>query len=153
MTPSQHSLAAETAAPAFNAQDVINLTARLAQVLAEEVDLLGSMKVSKIAALQQEKIFLTNALEANRRMLMKYPHMRETIPSRDKGELEGVIEVFNDILEENHRRLSQARAANRAVVNAITQAVQETTKSAVYGRSGGCDSNGHALSVTLNQSI
>ena len=43
--------------PEFRIQDVVMLTARLAQLLAEEVDLLGDMKVKKIEALQQEKIY------------------------------------------------------------------------------------------------
>jgi predicted nucleotidyltransferase len=44
--------------PELKIQDVITLTARLAQLLAEEVDLLGEMKVQKIEALQKEKLFM-----------------------------------------------------------------------------------------------
>ena len=51
----------------------------------------------------------TNALDAQRRLVDKHPHLLETIPSQDKHDLEQVVNVFNDILEENHRKLLLAR--------------------------------------------
>ncbi len=141
-------------APSIKVQDVITLTARLAQLLAEEVDLLSEMKVSKIEALQQEKLFLVNALDAQRRLLDKHPHLLEAIPSQDKQDLREVVEVFNDILEENHRKLLLAKEVNHKIVEAITAVVREQTASKVY------DGKGYAgaapfetLSVTLNKTI
>ncbi|MGE0754467.1 MAG: hypothetical protein AB7L92_04840 [Alphaproteobacteria bacterium] len=135
-------------------QDVVTLTARLAQILAEEVDLLSSMKVSKIADLQKEKLFLISALEAQKKLLGKHPHLKDTIPSQDKQDLEEVMRVFNDIMEENHHKLQVARKVNEKIVQAITDVVRESTRSAAYGVNG---KNGAApyesLSVTLNQTI
>src|SRR3954463_10295736 len=91
--------------PELKIRDTITLTARLAQLLAEEVDLLSEMKVSRIEALQQEKLFLVNALEAQRKLVDKYPQLSETIPSQDREDLREVVEVFDSILEENHRKL------------------------------------------------
>ncbi|MBY0406161.1 MAG: hypothetical protein K2Q01_00590, partial [Rickettsiales bacterium] len=135
-------------------QDVITLTARLAQLLAEEVDLLSEMKVSRIEALQQEKIFLTNALEAQRKLVERHPHLLETIPSQDKKDLEEVVEVFNSILEENHRKLLTAKEVNHKIVEAITAVVKENTQSQNYSING--KTSGKAfdtLSVTLNKTI
>jgi hypothetical protein len=133
---------------------VVTLTARLAQILAEEVDLLAEMKISKIEALQQEKIFITNALEAQRKHLDKHPHLRETIPSQDKEDLARVVEVFNDMLEENHRKLMLAKEVNYKIVEAITDVVRQSTQSNVYN---GYGATGFApfetLSVTLNKRI
>ena len=142
-------------APAkLNANDVITLTARLAQLLAEEVDLLDAMKIPKIEALQQEKLFLVNALESQRRLIKKHPHLLETIPSQDKQDLQEVVEVFNDILQENHRKLTIAKQVNYKIVQAITAVVKESTLSKVYDGKG---YNGAApfetLSVTLNKTI
>ncbi len=134
-------------------QDVITLTARLAQLLAEEVDLLAEMKVSKIEALQQEKIFLTNALEAQRKLLDKHPHLSETIPSRDKEDLARVVEVFNDILEENNRKLMLAKAVNHKIVEAITDVVRQSAVSNVYDGRGTTGNSYDAISVTLNKHI
>ena len=135
-------------------QDVITLTARLAQILAEEVDLLAEMKVSKIEVLQQEKLFLTNALEAQRKLLEKQPHIRETIPSSDKEDLKRVMEVFNDILEENHHKLLLAKEVNYKIVQAITDVVKQSTRSNVYdGRGAAGFAPYETLSVTLNKRI
>lgn len=135
-------------------QDVITLTARLAQLLAQEVDLLSEMKVGDIEALQEEKLFLVNALDAQRKLLDKNPHLLETIPSQDKHDLQEVVNVFNDILEENHRKLLMAKEVNHKVVEAITRVVRESTASKSYDGKG---YNGIApfetLSVTLNKTI
>lgn len=140
--------------PHINVQDIITLTARLAQVLAEEVDHLSEMQIPKIEELQSEKLFLVGALDAQRRLLDQHPHLLETIPSQDKHDLREVVEVFNGILEENHRKLMLAKAVNHKIVQAITAVVKETTQSKVYNGSG---STGAApfetISVTLNKTV
>ena len=50
------------------------------------------MKIKKIEALQQEKIFITNALEAQRKLIERHPYMLGSIPSRDKADLESDLE-------------------------------------------------------------
>jgi len=124
------------AEPTVKVKDVITLTARLAQLLAEEVDLLSEMKVAKIEALQQEKLFLVSALDAQRRLIDKHPHLVETIPSQDKKDLQEVVSVFNDILEENHRKLLLAKQVNHKIVEAITHVVKENTANKSYDGKG-----------------
>lgn len=134
--------------------DVIALTARLAQLLAEEVDLLSEMKVAKIEALQEEKLFLVSALDAHRKLAEKNPHLIETIPSQDKEDLEKMVDLFKDILEENHRKLSVAKQVNHKIVEAVTAVVKESTQSRTYGRGGISGSAPfETLSVTLNKTI
>ncbi|MDX1974757.1 MAG: hypothetical protein SFT92_03680 [Rickettsiales bacterium] len=146
--------AATSYTPQINVRDVINLTARLAQLLAEEVDLLGDMKVKKIEALQQEKHFLINALNTQRKLLDKHPQLVDTIPSQDSKDLEDVVNLFNDILQENHRKLLLAKEVNHKIVQAITEVVKEGTLSKVYDGSGiNAVAPYETLSVTLNQTI
>ena len=135
-------------------QDIVTLTARLAQILAEEVDHLNTMHVSKIAELQNEKLFIISALEAQRKLLDKHPHMSETIPSQDKKDLEEVVSVFKDILEENHHKLLLAKKVNHEIVKAITSVVNDSTKRAAYSMRGTSDSAPfQTLSVTLDKRI
>jgi hypothetical protein len=65
-----------------------------------------------------------------------------------------VVEVFNKILAENHRKLLLAKEVNHRIVQAITHVVKENTLSKVYDDKG---FNGVApyetLSVTLNRTI
>lgn len=138
----------------FKIQDVMMLTARLAQLLAEEVDLLGGMKVKKIEELQKEKIFLTNALEAQRKLIARHPHIIETIPSRDKKDMEELADVFQGILDENHRKLLMAKEINHKIVMAIRDVVKETTQSRTYNGNGYTGAAAFStLSVTLDKMI
>ncbi len=140
--------------PPLKVRDTITLTARLAQLLAEEVDLLTEMKVARIEALQKEKIFITSALEAQRKLIDRHPYLLETIPSQDKKDLEEVVEVFNGLLEENHRKLLIAKEINHKIVQAITAVVKEQSMSHVYDGKGLTTSqSGMTLSVTLNKTI
>lgn len=140
--------------PKVNMQDVITMTARLAQIMAEEVDLLAEMKLSKIDSLQQEKLFIAGALEAQRKLLDKHPGFSETIPSQDKKDLQEVVDVFNTILEENHQKLLAARDVNHKIVRAITDVVKENTLSKSYN---GYGINGvspfQTLSITLDKTV
>ncbi|MBV8939565.1 MAG: hypothetical protein JO089_06970 [Alphaproteobacteria bacterium] len=147
----EHITAGHAIPEKVNVPDIVTLTARLAQVLAEEVDSLTAMNLGRVKELQQEKLFLVNALEAHRRQVATYPHLAETIPSHDRRDLEGVVKVFEDILEENHRRLLVAREVNQKIVHAITQVVKENATSAVYGGRGKIGALGaDALSITVN---
>lgn len=140
--------------PNLKIQDVITITARLAQLLAEEVDLLADMKVAKIEALQQEKLFLVSALEAQRKLVDKHPSLLETIPSQDKKDLEEVVDLFKDILSENHRKLLMAKEVNHKIVEAVTAVVKESAQSRTYGANGLTGSAPYeTLSVTLNKTI
>ncbi len=140
--------------PKIRMQDVVTITARLAQILAEEVDLLNNMRVSKIADLQNEKLFLISALEAQRKLLDKHPQISESIPSQDRKDLEEVVSVFNDILEENHHKLLLAKKVNQEIVKAITSVVQDNNRRASYSMRGTSDTAPfQTLSVTLNKTI
>ncbi|MEZ5691687.1 MAG: hypothetical protein R3D71_08495 [Rickettsiales bacterium] len=138
----------------FRVRDVVMLTARLAQILAEEVDYLEEMKISKLDDLQKEKIFITNALEAQRKLVERYPEMLSELTIQDKKELADVEEIIGGVLKENNRRLLLAKEVNGKVVQAITDVVKETTQSRTYnikGYAGAAKFN--SLSVTLNKTI
>ena len=140
--------------PQLKVQNIITLTARLAQILAEEVDLLSAMKVANIKKLQEEKLFLVSALEAQRKLIDKHPHLMETIPSQDKNDLKEVVEVFNNVLAENHRKLLVAKEVNHRVVQAITDVVMKNTRRMAYNGKGATGAAPfEILSVTLNERI
>ena len=134
--------------------DIIALTARLAQVLAQEADLLQEMKVSKIADLQKEKLVLTAALEMQKKQLDKNPELIQGATEEEREDLRSVIGIFDTILAENHRRLLMAKEVNQRIVEAITDVVTEVSNQGVYNDKGAPDMVGRdALSVTLNKTI
>jgi len=135
-------------------QDVMTLTSRLAQLLAEEADLLALMKLKEVEKLQHEKIFITNALEAQRRLLDKYPYLAEKIPSQDKEDLKRIVDVFNNILAENHRRLLLAKEVNHKIVGAIKEVVRDHTTSKTYSNDGVTHyASYQTMSVTLDSRV
>lgn len=135
-------------------RDVVTLTARLAQLLAEEVDCLGNMKIKDIEKLQHEKIFITNALEAQRKLLERNPASLAAASLRDKEDLKNIIEVFNNILAQNHRRLMLAKEVNHKIVSAIKEVVRDHTSSKIYSGDGMTHSTSYeTLSVTLDSRI
>lgn len=140
--------------PIINARDVITVTARLAQVLAEEVDHLQGMDIKKIEKLQEEKLFLIDALEAYKKVARRQPDLSEMIPSQDKADLEGIFDVFTDILQENKRRLQVAKEVNQQVVKAIRDVAAQNAETPYYMNSGTrMISPYESMSVTLNQTI
>ena len=138
----------------LNAKDICTLTARLAQVLAEEVDLLNDMKLQDVEKLQEEKLFLLDALESYKKIVKRQPELSESIPSQDKQDLKDVVHVFEDILQQNHRKLQMAKEVNEQVVKAIRDVVTEKAQTPYYGNSGivGTTSFENS-SVTLNEQV
>ena len=138
----------------LNAQDICTLTARLAQVLAEEMDLLNDMKIQDVEKLQEEKLFLLDALESYKKIVKRQPELSETIPSQDKRDLQDVVHVFEDILQQNHRKLQMAKEVNEQVVKAIRDVVTEKSQTPYYGNRGIVGTTGfESSSVTLNESV
>lgn len=139
-------------ANAANVNDIIALTARLAQVLAEEADFLESMNIQKVGELQKEKLLLTSALEREKKLIMKNPNALRDVSAEDKQDLLSVMEIFNAILAENYRRMLVAREVNSRVVDAIGQVVNEATANSVYDKKARPDHVAREqLSVTLDQ--
>src|SRR5690606_6816188 len=98
--------------------------------------------------------FLVGALEAQRKLIDRNPELTETIPSQDKKDLQEVVDVFNGILEENHRKLLMAKEINHKIVQAITDVVKQSTRSKVYdGKGTTAQAPYETLSVTLNKTI
>lgn len=136
----------------INIPDIISLTARLAQILAQEADLLQEMRIKDVAPLQKEKTMLANALEIYKKLIDKDPGMLRAATEEEREDLVTVTQIFDAVLQENYRRLLTAREVNLKVVEAITEAVGESNKNPVYDETGAKDLNG-TFSVTLNKTI
>ena len=137
----------------LDVESIVAVTARLAQVLAEEADLLAAMKIKDVEKLQKEKNLLVDALEAQKRYVERNPHLLSTISDDDALEMAQIIEIFQKIMTENHRRLLIAKEVNQKVIEAIADVVTEAAGSGLYDRKGRADGNKRAVSVTVNKTI
>lgn len=136
-----------------NMRDLTMLTARLAQILAEEADLLTAMKIKDIERLQKEKMLITNALEMQKRLIESNPSALANLSEVERQDLRSVVQIFQDVLAENHRRLLIAKEVNFKVVEAIAEVVTESNTNSTYDDCGVPSMAGKALSVTLNEMI
>ncbi len=134
-------------------ESVITLTARLAQVLAEEADLLAEMRVREIEGLQKEKLQLLEALEAQKRFIDRNPEVLAYVSDEDCLELAQIIEIFQTVMKENHRRLLIAREVNKKVVEAIAEVMADAAKNGMYDKKGMPERVDGSLSMSLNQTI
>jgi hypothetical protein len=93
-------------------------------------------------------------LEAQKKLLARHPHLRETIPAQDNEDLKRVVEVFNNILAENHRKLLLAKEVNHKIVSAIKEVVRDHTTSKTYGDDGMTHyAPFETLSITLDDKV
>lgn len=144
----------QTSADSVNVENVIVLTARLAQVLAEEADLLANMKISAIEGLQREKMLLAGALEKQKKLFDRFPSKLHDMDYEERERLEQIIEIFDSIMRENYRRLLVAREVNRKVVEAIAEVINEASSQASYNKKGLSEAgSAESLSVSVDKRI
>lgn len=135
-------------------QDMIAITSRLAHILAEEVDCLDEMRISDIEKLQDEKRRLSRTLEVMKREVERRPELRQSFAAEDIEVFRQVSEIFNEVLQENHRKLLVAKEINFRVVQAISDVVCEESMRNGYNQRG--LTGGHRDStpyVSLNKTI
>ena len=137
----------------INVSSIMSVTARLAQILAQEADMLAEMKIKDIAPLQKEKILLTKAMDLQLKLIQKNPEILEDISADEREDLRDLAEIFDEVKAENYRRLMAAKEVNQRVVEAITEAVNEQNKKPTYTDEGINDRQFDSLSVTLDKKI
>ena len=133
--------------------DMIGVTARLAQVLAQEVDCLNEMRVRDMEKLQDEKRQLMRTLMIMKREIDRRPELKATFSEADKASFAQVAEIFHTVLQENHRKLLVAKEINLQVVQAISDVVKEEVMQSSYNQGGYHGTRRDTPSVSLNKTI
>ena len=161
MQPRQTSVAEPMAAPAdahaatVPAGGLVEIAARLVDVMERETALLGSMRIRDANALQEEKARLARAFEDRARALRGNDALAATLTSGLKEELRGAIVSVDRAAKANAAAIGAARDANQLVLQAIVDAVSaKRTAAQGYGATGAKSESGscklRALSLTLD---
>lgn len=137
----------------IDVESIVALTVRLAQVLAQEADLLAEMKIKDIEKLQKEKNSLLDALESQKRFIDRNPELIKQMTDDECLELAQIIEVFQTVMRENYRRLLIAKEVNLKVVEAISSVVKDATKNGLYDEAGRPEVNDMAVSMSVDKRI
>ncbi len=117
--------------------DLIQVATRLIDILERESALLRAMKPSGLEALQQDKIALTSAYEAQVKALKANPQAAKSMPSDLRAELNAALRRFQAALCENARTLRAAKDATQSALSAIADEVQrQVGKHAGYSAQG-----------------
>lgn len=143
-----------TAYAGVDVQELLTVTSRLTALLYEEVRLLDTMQIGEAGALQHEKEALTKVLEAQKKYIETQPEVMDEISDEERTELKGVVDAFDEALQQNVRLVAVAKAVNQRVVQAVLDTLAEQNSSGAYTKSGvATNAPKQGISITLNQQI
>lgn len=146
-----HQLPTTVAMQPLNLQELMDVAARLTEILVEESGHLAAMKIDALKPLHEEKLRLTRYLEDSQKRLAADPFAIRRAPESEREELLQLTDDLSFSVEENFRRAATARAVNSRVMQAITDTMSEFHRPATYGRSGTPTSGDLSLSFNLNE--
>lgn len=131
--------------------DLMDVTARLADVLEEETRYLRRMELDAMSKLQAKKLELTLVLEGYQKLLKAEPDLLKSADAEKLAQFAELSEELTEIMEENFRRTAVARAVNQRVVNTIMETMSESSRPGTYNRAGTSNlKQDMALSFNLN---
>jgi flagellar biosynthesis/type III secretory pathway chaperone len=131
--------------------DLMDVTARLADVLEQETTYLRTMEVDALAKLHAKKTELMLMLEAYQRLLKSQPDFLKSAGAEKLAQFAELSEDLTAVVEENFRRTAVARAVNQRVVNTIIETMSEHNRPGTYNRYGNSNlKQDMSLSFNLN---
>ena len=117
--------------------ELLTIISRLSNVLEREIDMLRAMKPSELQSLQQDKIVLSAAYEANLKALSEQPEALQKLDPTLRARLKAAVEKFQATLAENERSLRAARDVTDRVLRTIAEELSKRrNETGVYGAGG-----------------
>ncbi len=117
--------------------ELLKITGRLIGVLEREIEVLRAMQPAEIEALQQDKITLSAAYEAQIKSLAGQPRILEAVQPTLKAEFEAVTRKFQSTLAANERALRAARDTSQRVLEAIAYEIDRKRRENTGYSAGG----------------
>jgi hypothetical protein len=132
---------------------VIETIRELTSLMSRETELLRALQVKNFSKLQERKLALISAYEAQSDGLRKDPAFAQTLEPMLRDELKDVTARMHDVMRENQTAINAARDLNNRVATAIVEAIQsERPENALYSGHGDqrAAKNAPPLSVQLD---
>ncbi len=127
--------------------DLLQITGRLIGVLEREIEVLRAMRPAEIEALQQDKISLSAAYEAQLKSFAGQPGILDTLQPALKAEFERVIGKFQSTLAANERALRATRETSQRVLEAIAYEIDRKRR-----ENAGYSAGGYAAAASKSPS-
>jgi hypothetical protein len=137
---------------ALDVNVLVLLVSRLAQVLGREVDMLESMNIKGLSTLQHEKLALVDALEKQKKLLARRPHLLQELDEEERDNLAELLHIFDMVVQENHNRLLVAKEVNQLVVDAIMDVAHENLRNGLYNDKG-THASERGMALSINRAI
>lgn len=137
-------------------RQIIRIIEDLTALMSEEVRLLRAMQVREFTALQDRKLALTEAYEAETRTLREDAVFAASLAPRIRSELLDLLERLHSVMDDNATAILAAREMNHRVAQAIVAAVQEQKpENGIYSAAGALSSSKAAppVSLQIDQSL
>ncbi len=137
--------------------DLIAVTGRLVEVMKREIQILKTMDLEELKALQGDKQGLADVYEKRVRALSGDPEAFGAVEPVLRDELRATTEEFHTVAGRNQRALAAARQVNRKVIEAVVDAIQDkAAETNVYQSSGALSGIGNAqgaehVSIAVDQ--
>lgn len=144
---------------AARTDDLINLAARLSEVMEQEADCLHRMDVAAIAQLQPQKSAMAEAYERVVREIRQAAEPLDAVDPSRLSELRAMSERLDKAADNNAIALKTAAVANERMFHAIAEAMRDSRQhNATYGRDGRfagprARDNARAAAVSVNQTL
>jgi hypothetical protein len=130
--------------------EVIALTERLTELLAEQARAFEAHRPQDVAATLPEVTRLTEAYRAVSTEARAHPELIEAADARARAQLLRVTEAFETVLARQGRALAACKTITEGVVKAIAEEIAARRRvGATYGP--GAAKKGAATAITLNR--
>ncbi len=117
--------------------DLLKITGRLIGVLEREIEVLRAMQPAKSEALQQDKIALSAAYEAQIKSFAGQPEILEAVQPALRAEFKTVIGKLQSTLAANERALRATRDTSQRVLEAIAHEIDRKRRENTGYSAGG----------------
>lgn len=132
--------------------ELMDITSRMNDLIAQEAEMLETFRYADLATLQDEKLALTEKLEAYQQLLASTPDFVKQADIKIREELLVLTDDLAYNAEDNFKKIAVARAVNQRVLQAIRDVLTEQHSPTTYGRDGSTSQHDSmTLSMNLNQ--
>lgn len=133
-------------------EQMIILTDRLTDLIAQQASHFESRRTGEAAAMQEEVSRLANLYRHESMRVRADPGLVASAPADARERLVRATEAFDSVLARQGRAIDAARTVSEGLVKAIAEEVAaQRTQTSVYGAAGTQTSAATATAITLNK--
>jgi len=131
-----------TAVTTIDANDMINVTKRLTQIMQIEFEMIKGMKLTKLHTLYDEKMKLASILEDYKATIANNPHIIKDIPKDEMAQMKSAVKQFEEMIDRDGKEIIKAKKVHQIIMNSIKSALVKRAESSVgYNKQGELDKN------------